>query len=228
LPDGTLEYLGRLDRQLKVRGYRIEPQEIEAQLRDDPLVHQAVVHTFPDDPAPLVAYLVAHTPDQADTQSVLARLKLMLPEFMVPSALVWLPELPLNSRGKVDVGALPKPSRADVAGIAEFSAPRTELERRIAAVWSDVLGVETVGAHDNFFDLGGNSLLLATLHARLQEALSAKLPIRQLFEYPTVYTLANALAAPDASAPRAQAKESAADRARKARQAWARRARPAR
>ncbi|MEV4049849.1 amino acid adenylation domain-containing protein [Amycolatopsis sp. NPDC049688] len=228
LPDGTLEYLGRLDRQLKVRGYRIEPQEIEAQLRNDPLVHQAVVHTFPDDPAPLVAYLVAHTPGQADTHSVLARLKLTLPEFMVPSALVWLPELPLNSRGKVDVGALPKPSRSDVAGIGEFSAPRTELERRIAAVWSDVLGVEAVGAHDNFFDLGGNSLLLATLHARLQEALSAKLPIRQLFEYPTVYTLANALAAPDASAPRAEAKESAADRARKARQAWARRARPAR
>ncbi|MEV7097641.1 amino acid adenylation domain-containing protein [Amycolatopsis sp. NPDC051045] len=228
LPDGTLEYLGRLDRQLKVRGYRIEPQEIEAQLRNDPLVHQAVVHTFPDDPAPLVAYLVAHTPDQADTHSVLARLKVTLPEFMVPSAVVWLPGLPLNSRGKVDVGALPKPSRADVAGVAEFTAPRNELEQRIAAVWSDVLGIETVGAHDNFFDLGGNSLLLATLHSRLQEVLSTKLPIRQLFEYPTVYTLANALAAPGGSAPGAQVKESVADRARKARQTWARRARPAR
>ena len=194
LPDGTLEYLGRLDRQLKIRGYRIEPAEIESQLLLDPLVRQAVVRGFPGDAAALVAYLVAPQGGAQDSRSVLARVKSRLPEFMVPNAFVWLPALPLNHRGKLDVAALPAPGREDRIGAAEWTAPETGTEQRIAAVWSAVLGLDSVGAHDNFFDLGGNSLLLGTLHSRLERELSITLPIRRLFEHPTVHALARALA----------------------------------
>jgi amino acid adenylation domain-containing protein len=223
LPDGTLEYLGRLDRQLKIRGYRIEPAEIETQLLHDPLVHQAVVRGFPGEAAPLVAYLVAAPGRTADTATVLTRLKSRLPEFMIPNAVVWLPELPLNHRGKIDAAALPKPRRSDRVGDTEWTAPESETERRIAGVWSAVLGLEAVGAHDNFFDLGGNSLLLGTLHARLQSELALTLPIRRLFEHPTVHALARSLSAgPDESSATADVR-SRAERAQRAR-----RARPAR
>ena len=223
LPDGTVEYLGRLDRQLKIRGYRIEPAEIETQLLADPLVHRAVVRGFPGEAAPLVAYLVAPPDGTADTPAVLARLKSRLPEFMVPNAVVWLPELPLNHRGKLDADALPKPGRSDRVGGTGWTAPESETEQRIAAVWSAVLGLEAVGAHDNFFDLGGNSLLLGTLHARLQEELALTLPIRRLFEHPTVHALARSLAAgPDEPSSTADVRS----RAQKAQQA--RRSRPAR
>jgi amino acid adenylation domain-containing protein len=225
LPDGTLEYLGRLDRQLKIRGYRVEPQEIEFHLRRDPLVRHAVVHALPGDTTQLVAYLVARAAGRADTQAVLARLKLQVPGFMVPGAVVWRPELPLNSRGKVDRDRLPRPGRDDMIGQTPWVAPETGLEQRIAAVWSGVLGVDSVGAHDNFFDLGGNSLLLAALHARLQAELATTLPIRRLFEYPTVHTLARALvsgaqvnpAAPEALRLAERAQRSRARRIRQAR-----------
>jgi amino acid adenylation domain-containing protein len=223
LPDGTVEYLGRLDRQLKVRGYRVEPQEIESQLRRDPLIRQAVVRTFPDDTAQLVAYLVAEDSAQADSSVVLARIKQQLPEFMVPDALVWLPELPMNSRGKLDTGRLPRPGRDDMAGRTAFQAPEAGLEQRIAGVWARVLGIGSVGAHDNFFDLGGNSLLLATLHSRLQEELSVSLPIRELFEYPTVQALAKAL-----GSPLREEKSTAADAKDRASRSRARKARPTR
>jgi amino acid adenylation domain-containing protein len=193
LPDGTLEYLGRLDRQLKIRGYRVEPAEIETQLLQDPLVHRAVVRGFPGEAAPLVAYLVAPAGETPDTATVLARLKSRLPEFMIPNAVLWLPALPLNHRGKLDADALPRPRREDRVGETAWTAPESETERRIAAVWSAVLGLEQVGAHDNFFDLGGNSLLLGTLHARLERDLALTLPIRRLFEHPTVHALARSL-----------------------------------
>jgi hypothetical protein len=221
LPDGTLEFLGRLDRQVKVRGYRVEPAEIEAALRGDPLVAQAIVHHFPGEPVPLVGYLVARDPAAADTHEVLARLTSSLPEFMVPGALVWLPELPLNSRGKVDTKALPRPGRDDLAGHTPWTAPESDLERRIAAVWAGVLGIEAPGVHDNFFDIGGNSLLLARLHSRLRAELGTELPIRKLFEYPTVHTLAKAMGTdPGADAGSAQARE----RGNRAQAARARRA----
>jgi amino acid adenylation domain-containing protein len=226
LPDGSLEYLGRFDRQVKVRGYRVEPAEIESQLRNDPLVTQAIVQHFPGEPVPLVGYLVPHEGGETDTQAVLARLKATLPEFMIPGGLVWLPELPLNSRGKLDTKALPRPDRDALATATPWTAPETDTERRIAAVWSAVLGLETVGAHDNFFDLGGNSLLLAKLHARLQAELETTLPIRQLFEYPTVHTLAQALTSGPATDAATSAK--AQDRASQARASRARRARPGR
>ncbi|RSN66480.1 hypothetical protein DMH12_00670 [Streptomyces sp. WAC 04229] len=223
LPDGTLEYLGRLDRQLKIRGYRVEPAEVETQLLADPAVRQAVVRGRPGEAAPLVAYLVAVAGERADTPAVLTRLKSRLPEFMVPSAVVWLPELPLNHRGKLDTEALPRPQRADRVGEIAWTAPESETERRIAGVWSAVLGLDAVGTHDNFFDLGGNSLLLGTLHARLESELSLTLPIRRLFEHPTVHALARSLAAgngePSSSAAQVRSRAVQARRARRARTA---------
>ena len=217
LPDGTLEFLGRRDRQLKIRGYRVEPQDIETHLRADPLVRQAVVHAFGTS-GPLVGYVVADGDQRPDGDAVLARLRARLPNFMLPDAIQWLDEIPTTSRGKVDTARLPRPGRDELARGAPAVEPSSDLERRIAGVWSDVLGVDTVGVQDNFFDLGGNSLLLAKLHTRLQTALGTTLPIRLLFEFPTVATLATGLTTtPDEI--RHVTGEDPRERARRARQA---------
>jgi amino acid adenylation domain-containing protein len=194
LADGTLEFLGRRDRQLKISGYRVEPQEVEAHLREDPLVEHALARGHAGETTSLVAYLVPRAGAPRDTRAVLARLETRLPGFMVPDAVIWLDQLPLSVHGKVAADRLPVPSREDRVGRTPWVAPASDLERRIAAVWSSVLGVDAVGVHDNFFDLGGNSLLLASLHDRLREELSPDLPIQRLFEHPTVHTLARALA----------------------------------
>ncbi|MFH8371513.1 amino acid adenylation domain-containing protein [Streptomyces sp. NPDC018031] len=199
LPDGTLEFLGRVDRQLKVRGHRIEPAEIEARLTAHPLVRQAVVHAWPDSAAQLVGYLVTDGPPDspagaaADTAGVLAALRETLPAHLVPDALVRLDRLPLTPHGKVDHRALPRPTRADLVGGAPPVAPRDERETRVAALWREVLTAGEVGVHDNFFDLGGNSLRLATLHRRLEAEFGVELPIQRLFEHPTVHAQARAL-----------------------------------
>jgi amino acid adenylation domain-containing protein len=193
LADGTLEYLGRADRQLKIRGYRIEPGEIEQWLIRQPEVAQAVVHGDSRQTPALVAYVIPSQPGRTDTACLLARLRSSLPAYMVPEAVVWLAELPLGTSGKVDLAKLPRPARADLVGGNGFTAPDSALERRIAAVWSEVLGTTEVGAHDNFFDLGGNSLSLARLHSRLVADLDRDIPIVDLFEHPTVAALAAAL-----------------------------------
>jgi acyl-coenzyme A synthetase/AMP-(fatty) acid ligase len=221
LPDGTLQYLGRAD-EVRVDGYR-SIMRIESWLRDDPLVAQAVVQHFPDEPVPLVAYAVARD-GVADTEAVLGRLRRALPELLVPGALMWLAELPVNRRGKIDLSALPRPAGA--AGAAS-SAPAAGMEQRIAEVWCAVLGLDSVGAHDNFFDLGGNSLLLARLHARLQAKLATTLPIRRLFEHPTVHSLAGALTSGPATDTRDET-GAAQDRASQGRASRARRTRPGR
>jgi hypothetical protein len=138
---------------------------------------------------------------------------------MVPNAVVWLPALPLNHRGKLDVDALPRPGRDDRVGETEWTAPEIGTEQRIAAVWSAVLGLDAVGAHDNFFDLGGNSLLLGTLHSRLERELAITLPIRRLFEHPTVHALAQALSAGTRAQPPTADVRSRAERAKNARRA---------
>ncbi|WP_437314683.1 amino acid adenylation domain-containing protein [Sorangium sp. So ce385] len=193
LADGTVEYMGRADRQLKIRGHRVEPGEIEQLLIRQPEVAQAVVHGDPRQVPALVAYVTPSKPGRTDTARLLARLRSSLPAYMVPEAVVWLVELPLGTNGKVDVAKLPRPIRADLVRGDGFAIPASELERRIAAVWSDVLGTTSVGAHDNFFDLGGNSLTLAKLHGRLVAALDRDIPIVDLFEHPTVASLAAAL-----------------------------------
>nr|AHB38497.1 EpxD [Goodfellowiella coeruleoviolacea] len=191
LPDGTLEYQGRRDRQVKLRGFRVEPGEIESALRADPLVAAAAVTVDPERTPALVAYLVAE--DAPDTEAVLARLKARLPGFLVPDAVVWLDQLPLSPHGKIDFAALPRPDRADLVGAAPKAEPVGDAERRIAAEWSAVLGIDQIGVHDNFFDLGGDSLKLAALHARLNSALGRDIPIQLLFEFPTVRLLAQSL-----------------------------------
>ncbi|HEX8391103.1 MAG TPA: amino acid adenylation domain-containing protein, partial [Longimicrobium sp.] len=184
--DGTLAFLGRIDFQVKVRGFRIELGEIEALLLAETGVRQAIAVVRGDGGDDrIVAYVVAE--DESAGPGLRARLAAALPPYMVPSAVVVLDHLPLTRNGKVDRAALPAP---EYGGAAEHAAPVTETERRLAAVWAEVLGAERVGADDNFFELGGHSLLAARVIARVREGFGADVPLRALFETPTVRGLA--------------------------------------
>ncbi|HVR95216.1 MAG TPA: condensation domain-containing protein, partial [Thermoanaerobaculia bacterium] len=188
LPDGTLEYLGRRDRQVKVRGFRIETGEIEAALLTCPALRQAVVVARH---GALVAYIVQRS--EGETPDLRSFLKGRLPEYMVPVAFMTLPALPLNANGKVDLRALPDPEREPETG--ETVAPRTPLEALIAEVWGEVLGTGRFGVRDNFFELGGDSIKGAILMHRLQRRLGETLPVVVLFDAPTVERLASYLEA---------------------------------
>jgi acyl-coenzyme A synthetase/AMP-(fatty) acid ligase len=190
--DGTLEFLGRTDRQVKVRGFRIEPGEVEAVLCAQPGVREAVVLAREDAPgdARLVAYVVADRGAALDPGELRAALRAVLPEHMVPGAVVALDALPLTPTGKTDVAALPAPG----AAASTYAAPRSALEEVLAADWAAVLGVETVGIHDDFFALGGHSLLAAQLVARMR-LLRVEVPVRRVFEAPTVARMAEHVAA---------------------------------
>jgi len=196
LADGNLEYLGRVDDQIKIRGYRIEPGEIEGVLSAHPHVEGAVVMVENDASGTkrLVAYVVSR--DREITANALrAFLGSKLPLYMLPAAFVFLDELPLSANGKVDRRALLARGDGRVLAHGEYVAPRTAIEERIAALWRDLLGVPRIGVHDNFFELGGHSLLATQLMSRLREALNADLPLRALFEMPTVAGLADAVMA---------------------------------
>ncbi|WP_133258288.1 non-ribosomal peptide synthetase, partial [Streptomyces sp. V2] len=190
-PDGALEYAGRGDDQVKVRGHRIELGEIEAALTRCEGVAQAAVLAREDQPGikRLVAYLVADAP----VDEVRAHLAATLPEYMIPAAFVPLEALPLNANGKLDRKALPAP---DLSTDQEYAAPRTPVEKTLAAVWRDVLGVERVGVHDNFFDLGGDSILSLQVVARARRA-GLGLSSRDVFTRPTVAGLATGVAPVD-------------------------------
>ncbi|MBZ4402510.1 condensation domain-containing protein, partial [Myxococcus sp. AS-1-15] len=188
LPDGTLEYLGRSDFQVKLRGFRIELGEVENALRSVPSVSDAVVTVR--DEARLIAYLVSTSQDASALRDALSQ---RLPEYMVPSAFVFLDALPLSPSGKVDRKALPAPDFVPVA--REFVAPRTPTEQLLASLFASVLRVEQVGATDHFFELGGHSLLGTRLVAQLRSATGVTLPLRDLFEAPTVELLAKRLGA---------------------------------
>jgi amino acid adenylation domain-containing protein len=188
--EGELEYLGRVDLQVKVRGVRIEPGEIEAALRAHPAVEEAVAVVREDAPGErrLVAYVVPADGAEAPPAAVLrAHLRERLPEAMVPSVFVALDALPRTSSGKLDRGALPAP---DPPPAREHAAPRTPVEELLAGIYAEVLGVERVGADADFFDAGGHSLLAMRLAARVRDAFGVELPIRALFEAPTVAELA--------------------------------------
>jgi amino acid adenylation domain-containing protein len=194
--DGNLEYLGRSDGQVKLRGLRIELGEIEAQLDALPGVRAAVVvvRPSPTGEPQLVGYVVS---DGASGEAVAgwrAALRRELPEYMVPAALVPLAALPLTPNGKLDRAALPDPA-ALVADDAPFEAPTSEIERTVAAIWQEVLGVPRVGLHQNFFDLGGHSLLTMQMHERLSQAFGRELSMVELFRHPTVAALSQYLAA---------------------------------
>ncbi|TSE02165.1 amino acid adenylation domain-containing protein [Skermania sp. ID1734] len=186
--NGELEYLGRTDFQVKLRGLRIELGEIEAALREQQAVTAAVavVHRDPSVGDQLIAYLVPAAGQIIDTGAVRDALAARVPAYMIPSQLIELAALPLNASGKLDRRALPEP----VFAAREFRAPQTPVEEIVANVFAEVLGIERVGADDDFFELGGNSLLAAQVTARIGAALDARIPVRVLFEASTVSALA--------------------------------------
>lgn len=192
-PDGNLEYLGRIDHQVKVRGFRIELGEIESILSQYPGMRENVVVVRGDKPGSehLVAYVVLNS-DQALTITELRRfLETKLPNYMVPTAFVRVDKLPLTPNGKVDRQALPAPEWSSQQNREQtYIAPHTPIEEVIAGIWTQVLGVEQVGVDDNFFEQGGHSLLATQLISRLRNAFHIELPLRQIFECPTVVALA--------------------------------------
>ncbi|WP_345304178.1 amino acid adenylation domain-containing protein, partial [Lysobacter hankyongensis] len=195
LPTGELDFLGRVDHQVKLRGFRVEPGEIEAQLRRLPGVAQAAVIAREDRPGQkqLVAYVVAEGGRTLDTAGLRRTLSEHLPEYMVPAAVVAMAQFPLTPNGKLDRAALPAPDFGDGGGSAD-DAPRTPQEQTLAALFAEVLGIERVGIHGNFFDLGGHSLLATRLLGRIRSSFSVDVTIRTLFEAPTVAQLAERIA----------------------------------
>jgi amino acid adenylation domain-containing protein len=203
-PDGTIEFLGRIDGQVKLRGFRIEVGEIEAALECHPAVRAAVVLAREDRPGDrrLVAYIVPtngeeRAPSFVPRPSSLASelrtfLSKRLPDYMLPTAFVCLAAFPLMPNGKVDRRALPAPT-ATGARVAAVAAPHTPMERMIAAIWQELLGVDSVGLYDNFYDLGGHSLLISQMYTKLRAACDHDLAIVDLFTYTTIHQLAGYL-----------------------------------
>jgi amino acid adenylation domain-containing protein len=194
--DGTLEYLGRLDTQVKIRGFRVELGEIEMILGRHSAVKRAVAHVLPDSSGTnrLVAYVVpagTGLPAPAELRSHLAA---QLPEYMVPSVFMPLNAIPLTPNGKVDRRRLPPPDVQRLAPDSSRIAPRNDVERTVARVWCEALGVPSVSMTDNFFDLGGHSLLIVKVHTELRAALDHDLSIVEMFQYPTVRALADRIA----------------------------------
>ena len=188
LANGDLEFLGRADHQVKVRGFRVELGEVEAVLERHPEVTSAVVVAREDAPGDkrLVAYVIPVQKCSPTSSALRGFLKETLPGHMVPSAVVLLDRLPLMPNGKLDRGALPEPvDRPEEPG-REYAAPRTPLEKTLARVWSDILGVDRVGVHDDFFDLGGHSLLAVRLVVKIRDTLQVELSLRDFFEARTV------------------------------------------
>ncbi|MHC5744028.1 MAG: amino acid adenylation domain-containing protein [Nostoc sp.] len=190
LPDGNLEYLGRIDNQIKIRGFRIELGEIEALLNQHDDVQASVVSAREDTPDDkrLVAYVVPHqhTPTINELRQLL---KAKLPDYMVPNAFVMLEEMPLTANGKVDRRALPTPDLHSER-TEKYVAPRTPIEETLAQIWSQVLKVEQVGIHDNFFELGGHSLLATQVLSRIRDRFKVQLPLHELFNTLTIAELA--------------------------------------
>jgi amino acid adenylation domain-containing protein len=194
-PDGAIEFLGRLDQQVKIRGFRIELAEIEAVLAQHPAVREAAVLAREGVAGEkrLVAYVTLDPGDAPTGVELRSYLRQRLPEYMTPSVFVEMDALPLTPNGKVDRRALPAPDPANLARpelVGVYVAPRTLVEETLAGIWSKVLGVTQVGAHDSFFDLGGHSLLATQAISRVREAFRLELPLRSLFEAPTVAGLA--------------------------------------
>lgn len=193
-PDGEVEILGRADRQVKIRGFRVEPGEVETALKRLPGVRECVALKCEDagGDGVLVGYVVMEAGTAADAARLRAGLKHELPDYMIPSAFVFMERLPLTPGGKVDRAALPPPREARAGG-GEFASPRTAVEESLAGIWRQLLGAERVGLDDNFFELGGHSLLAVRMLLRVRELLGVELPLRLLFEAPTLAEFARAV-----------------------------------
>ncbi|MFJ5552101.1 amino acid adenylation domain-containing protein [Streptomyces sp. NPDC093225] len=202
LPDGSLEFIGRIDNQVKIRGYRVELGEIAHALLEHPGVGEAVVQVRTDSgEKQLVGYLVAQEPgglpDPGELRTLLRR---TLPEYMLPAAFVPLERIPLTVNGKLDHRALPAPDTATLRGAGAYTAPRTPVEERVAAVWAEVLGVERVGVEDSFFDLGGDSIRAIALVGALRAA-GYDISVRDVFDFRTVAQLCESITGRPALAP---------------------------
>ena len=194
LPDGNIEFLGREDFRIKIRGYRIEAGEIEAALNQHPAVRSCVVTAFGEDRSQkrLVAYVVPQQNAAPETCELRQFLSQKLPEYMLPSAFVMLEALPLSANGKVDRKALPAPDATFLR--KTFVAPSTPVEKVLADIWAEILGVEKIGIHDNFFiDLGGHSLLATQVISAVRDTFGVDVPMRSFFESPTASEQAAAL-----------------------------------
>jgi hypothetical protein len=193
--DGNLELLGRHDGQVKVRGFRVELAEVEAVLARHPGAAATVVAARRDTAGNqrLVAYIVSHESASLEVADLRRRLLAELPEYMVPSAFVILDALPLSPNGKIDRNALPAPGPGLLDPVVEYVAPRTQLEETLVRFWAEVLELERVGVHDNFFDLGGHSLQSVQLVARLTAALNRPVSVKAVFQAPTVALMADLL-----------------------------------
>ena len=186
--DGTIEFLGRADQQVKIRGYRIEPGEIEAVLRQHPAIREAAViaqRTAVGD-LQLVCYVEAS--QTLLTQELRAYLQHYVPEYMIPSVFIVLDALPLTPNGKLNRRALPSPE--EVMQEHAFVAPATPLEKVLADIWKELLGKERIGTYDNFFELGGHSLAIAQLALKIRTEFHVEIPLRDIFEAPTIVQLA--------------------------------------
>jgi amino acid adenylation domain-containing protein len=190
LPDGSLEFLGRIDHQIKLRGFRIELGEIEAALLQNPNVQQTVVVA---QESRLIAYVVLADQTATSVNDFRLFLQKKLPEYMLPSTFVLLEALPLTPNGKIDRQALPAPDNLRPELTATYQAPQSQVEKTIAQIWQQVLKLEKVGIHDNFFDIGGNSLLLVQVNNKLREILQIDLSVVETFQNPTVKLLAQHL-----------------------------------
>jgi amino acid adenylation domain-containing protein len=191
-PDGELEYLGRIDHQVKIRGFRIELGEIEAVLSRDEEVSSVAVIAREDSPGEkrLAAYVVAGGDRSVVEERLRRRLRTNLPEYMIPASLVFLDAMPLTENGKVERAALPAPDASRPELEVRFEPLLTESQATLAGIWSSVLGIERVGLQDNFFDLGGDSLMAARMMGRVQKAFGVDMPLRRLFEARTLAALA--------------------------------------
>src|SRR6266705_5813357 len=198
LPDGTAEFVGRSDNQVKLRGFRIALGEIEAALAEAEGLAQAVVLLREDQPGDkrLVAYVVAKDGAPINVNDLRTHLDEKLPEYMLPAAIIELPQLPLTPNAKIDRKALPAPDSKRCDLTAAFVVPRNDIEAAIARKWAEVLKLEPIGIHDNFFELGGNSLLAGSMLSRIRDEFSVDLPMRRVFEAPTVAGLAREISRP--------------------------------
>lgn len=198
LNDGQIEFLGRIDDQVKIRGYRIELGEIESLLQTHSSVHDVLVIATKNQDTPaqamqLWAYIVKNASEEAKPDALREFLRKSLPEYMIPSAYIILDAFPLTPNGKIDRKTLPLPQFGQLKANSINTAPRNKIEQQIAAQWQQVLGITHVDIEDNFFDLGGNSLLLAQVHSRLTENIKTKASMIDLFKYPTIKSLAHFL-----------------------------------
>jgi amino acid adenylation domain-containing protein len=195
LPDGNIEFLGRIDHQVKIRGLRLELGEIESVLDHHHAVRDAVVIVREDVPGDkrLVAYVVPQPSSNVTGSDLRGYLKEKLPDYMIPSAFVMLDEMPLTPNIKIDRNALPVPDVTRPAMLKEYASPRTPTEEILAGIWAEVLNIERIGVHDNFFELGGHSLLATQVMSRVRESFQLELPLRRLFEFPMVAELARSI-----------------------------------